>query len=144
MSGHRVTHEFTVDGKPHYLVSEGEATDFDGARAVRDFEAIIQAQRRFWGELPYDKYLVLNVVAPNRGGGLEHKNSTVVIASRAATTSRNAYAAWLTTLTHEIFHAWNGKRLRPVELGPFDYEHGWTESKHRPPGLMNLLDRPRR
>jgi predicted metalloprotease with PDZ domain len=120
--GNPTVHEFTVDGKRHYLVNQGETPEFDAARAVEDYETVIREQRRFWGDLPYDKYLVLNVIAENRGGALEHKNSTAIIASRGTTRSRNAYLAWLTTLTHEIFHAWNGKRLRPVELGPFDYE----------------------
>ena len=126
LAGNPTVREFTVDGKRHYLVNEGQTAEFDDARAVKDFEAIVREQRRFWGQLPYDKYLVLNVVMPNRGGGLEHKNSTVIIAAASATTSRNAYARWLTDLTHEIFHAWNGKRLRPVELGPFDYEREAT------------------
>jgi len=123
VAGNPTVHEFTVEGKRHYLVNEGEVADFDAARAVRDFEAIVREQRRFWGDLPYDKYVVLNVIAENRGGGLEHKNSTVLIAGRGTTRSRNAYTQWLTTLSHELFHAWNVKRLRPVELGPFDYEN---------------------
>jgi predicted metalloprotease with PDZ domain len=122
LAGNLAVHEFVADGKRHYLVNQGETPEFDAARALRDYEAIIREQLRFWGDLPYDKYLVLNVIGENRGGGLEHKNSTVLIAARGTTRSRNAYLAWLTTLTHEIFHAWNGKRLRPVELGPFDYE----------------------
>jgi predicted metalloprotease with PDZ domain len=122
LAGNLAVHEFMADGKRHYLVNQGETPEFDAARALRDYEAIIKEQRQFWGDLPYDKYLVLNVIAENRGGGLEHKNSTVLIAARGTTRTRNAYLAWLTTLTHEIFHAWNGKRLRPVELGPFDYE----------------------
>lgn len=122
LAGNPTVHEFTVDGKPHYLVNEGQTAQFDASRAVKDVEAIVREQRRFWGALPYDKYLVLNVIMPNRGGGLEHKNSTVIIAARGTTTSRTAYTAWLADVTHEIFHAWNGKRLRPVELGPFDYE----------------------
>lgn len=122
VAGNPQVYEFSVDGKPHYLVNEGDTSGFDAARAVKDLEAIVREHRRFWGALPYDKYVVLNVLVPNRGGGLEHKNSTVLLAGRTTTQSRNAYTTWLTTLTHEIFHTWNGKRLRPVELGPFDYE----------------------
>ena len=123
LAGNATVYEFAIDGKPHYLVNQGEGGVFDGARAAKDIEALAREQRRFWGgELPYDKYVVLNVIGENRGGGLEHKNSTVVISSRNATRARNAYTAFLTLVSHEIFHAWNGKRLRPVELGPFDYE----------------------
>jgi predicted metalloprotease with PDZ domain len=74
-----------------------------------------------WGSLPYDKYLFLNLLT-EAGGGLEHKNSTTLMASRWATRTRSAYVAWLELASHEFFHAWNVKRLRPVELGPFDYE----------------------
>jgi predicted metalloprotease with PDZ domain len=122
VAGNPQVYEFSVDGKPHYLVNEGDTAEFDAPRALKDFEAIVREHRRFWGGLPYDKYVVLNVIVPNRGGGLEHRNSTVLLAGRTTTRSRNAYTTWLTTLTHEIFHTWNGKRLRPVELGPFDYE----------------------
>ena len=122
LAGNPSVHEFTIDGKQHYLVTEGQTADFDAERATKDYERIVREEWRFWGDLPYDQYLVINVVADTRGGGLEHKNSTVIISSRATTESRNSYLWWLTTLTHEIFHLWNGKRLRPVELGPFDYE----------------------
>jgi predicted metalloprotease with PDZ domain len=124
--GNPTVYEFTIDGKPHYLVNEGEAGVFDGARAAKDIETIINEQRRMWGQLPYDKYLVLNVLTsvPGQfaGGGLEHKSSTVLMASPWATRTRASYLAWLELASHEIFHAWNVKRLRPVELGPFDYE----------------------
>ncbi len=123
LAGNSAVYEFAVDGKPHYLVNQGEGGVFDGARAAKDIAALAHTLRRFWGDMPYDKYLVLNVIGENRGGGLEHKNSTVVISSRNATRSRNAYAAFLTLVSHEMFHTWNGKRLRPVELGPFDYEN---------------------
>jgi predicted metalloprotease with PDZ domain len=122
VAGNPVVLEFTVDGKRHYLVNEGDLSEFDGPRAVKDVEALFREQRRFWGELPYDKYVILNVIVENRGGGLEHKNSQVLLAARGTTRSRAAYTLWLTTVSHEIFHLWNGKRLRPIELGPFDYE----------------------
>ena len=121
--GNPEVYEFTVDGKPHYLVNEGEAGIFDGQRAARDLEAIVREHRRFWGELPYDKYVVLNVMSETANNGLEHKNSTVLMTSRWATRTRNAYLGWLSIASHELFHVWNVKRLRPVELGPFDYEN---------------------
>jgi predicted metalloprotease with PDZ domain len=122
--GNPTVHEFTVDGKPHYLANEGEAGVFDGQQAAKDLEAIVREQRRFWGFLPYDKYLFLNILTGTEpGGGLEHLNSTVLITSRFTTRTRRAYLSWLELASHELFHAWNVKRLRPVELGPFDYEN---------------------
>jgi predicted metalloprotease with PDZ domain len=57
------------------------------------------------------------------GGGLEHANSTVMMTNRWRTGTRRDYVGWLGLVSHEYFHAWNVKRLRPVELGPFDYEN---------------------
>ena len=124
--GNPAVYEFTVDGTRHYLANVGEAGLFDGARAARDLEVLVREHLRFWGSLPYDKYVVLNVLTsvPGQigGGGLEHKNSTLLMASRWATRTRQSYLAWLELASHEIFHVWNVKRLRPVELGPFNYE----------------------
>ena len=79
-----------------------------------------------WGSLPCDRYVFMNMLTsvPGQipGGGLEHKNSTLLMAGRWATRTRPSYLAWLELASHEFFHAWNGKRLRPVELGPFNYE----------------------
>jgi predicted metalloprotease with PDZ domain len=125
--GNPTMYEFTVDDKKHSLANIGEAGVFDGAKAAKDLEAIVREQRRFWGSLPYDRYVVINVLTavPGQipGGGLEHKNSTLLISGRWATRTRQSYLAWLELASHEIFHAWNVKRLRPVELGPFDYEN---------------------
>jgi predicted metalloprotease with PDZ domain len=125
--GNPSVYEFSVDDKKHYLVNIGEAGVFEGPRAAKDVEAIVRELRRFWGALPYERYLVLNVLTavPGQipGGGLEHKNSTLLIANRWSTRTRPSYLAWLELVSHEIFHAWNVKRLRPVELGPFDYEN---------------------
>jgi predicted metalloprotease with PDZ domain len=119
--GNPTVHEFAVDGKRHYLVNEGEDGVFDGARAARDLEAVVREHRRMWGSLPYDRYLFINVIS-EAAGGLEHKNSTVLMTSRWTTRTPRAYLAWLETASHEFFHTWNVKRLRPVELGPFEYE----------------------
>jgi len=121
LAGNPAVHQFDVDGKPHYLVNEGEAGVFDGARAAKDVERIVREHRRMWGSLPYERYMFLNVLS-EAGGGLEHKSSTLLMASRWATSTRRRYLSWLGLVSHEYFHVWNVKRLRPVELGPFDYE----------------------
>src|SRR3954469_9366400 len=119
--GNPAVYEFTVGGKKHYLVNEGEGGVFDGVQAAKDLEAVVRENLRLWGSLPYEKYLFLNMIT-EAGGGLEHKNSTVIMTSRWTTRTRRTYLSWLDTASHEFFHAWNVKRLRPVELGPFNYE----------------------
>lgn len=122
--GNPAVYEFTVDDKKHYLVNVGEAGVFEGARAAKDLETIVREHRRMWGSLPYDKYMFLNMLTmvTEGGGAIEHKNSTLLMANRWTTRTRRSYLAWLETASHELFHAWNVKRLRPVELGPFNYD----------------------
>ena len=122
--GNPSIYEFTVDDKPHFLVNVGEDGVFDGARAARDVETVVREHHRMWGMLPYEKYVFLNMLTlvGNGGGGLEHKNSAMLMSSRWATGTRRSYLSWLGLASHEYFHTWNIKRLRPVELGPFDYE----------------------
>jgi predicted metalloprotease with PDZ domain len=113
---------FHVAGVEHLLVDVGEREDWDAARAARDLQRIIAETLPFWGgELPYDRYVFLNVFRRG-GGGLEHANSTLLTTSSRAMATPASYRAWLNFATHEYFHAFNVKRLRPVELGPFDYE----------------------
>jgi predicted metalloprotease with PDZ domain len=122
LAGNPAIHAFEVDGKPHYLVNEGEGGVWDGPRSARDVEQLVRAHWQMWGSLPYDTYVFLNMLT-EAGGGLEHKNSTVLMSSRWHTRTRKNYLDWLSLVSHEFFHVWNGKRLRPVELGPFDYEN---------------------
>jgi predicted metalloprotease with PDZ domain len=122
VAGNPEIHRFTVDGKAHLLVDVGEGGVFDGDRAARDLERIVQIDRRFWGLLPYEKYVFFNLLV-SASGGLEHKNSVMMMAGRWDTGTRAKYLAWLSLASHEYFHLWNVKRLRPIELGPFDYEH---------------------
>jgi predicted metalloprotease with PDZ domain len=121
VAGNPELHEFSIDGKRHYLVNTPATETFDGPRAAKDLERLVEQHRRMWGFLPYDKYFFLNMITEG-GGGLEHKNSMMVMTNRWTTRTRKAYVAWLELVSHEFFHAWNVKRLRPMELGPFDYE----------------------
>ena len=123
--GNPAVHEFEVDGRKHYLVNEGEAGVFDGVKAAKDLQTLVQEHRRMWGALPYDKYVFFNLLTTTTegGGGLEHRNSVMMMTNRWVTRTRRTYVSWLELASHEFFHAWNVKRLRPVELGPFDYEN---------------------
>lgn len=123
VAGNPTIHRFIVSGKPHFLVDVSEGGVFDGARAARDLERIIQADLRFWGSLPYDKYVFFNLLTGSGGDGLEHRNSVMMMASRWTMATDGEYLGWLSLASHEYFHLWNVKRLRPIELGPFDYEH---------------------
>jgi predicted metalloprotease with PDZ domain len=140
-AGSPAIHEFQVDSVPHLLVNEGEGGLWDGPRSARDVEAIVRAHKAFWGAIPYERYVFFNLLVES-GGGLEHANSTVLMASRWATRSRPSYLGWLNLVSHEFFHTWNVKRLRPVELGPFDYENEvYTPSLWVAEGITSYYDR---
>ena len=121
VAGNPEVYEFTVGGTPHQLVNIGEDGLWDGEQAAQDVELIVREQLELWGSIPYERYVFLNLITES-GGGIEHKDSTVLMTSRWQMRDRKRYLDWLTLVSHELFHAWNVKRLRPVELGPFDYE----------------------
>jgi predicted metalloprotease with PDZ domain len=122
VAGNPVTREFDVDGKKHVLVLEGDSSQFDVDRAAADVRRIVVAAKNVMGPLLYPHYYFLNMVV-DASGGLEHKNAFLAMTSRTAMRSRGSYLGWLSLVSHEYFHNWNVKRLRPVELGPFDYEN---------------------
>ena len=122
VAGDPVVHEFEVDGSKHFLVDVGDVGSFDGQKAAEELRKIVEATRHFWGFLPFKKYYFLNVFRRG-GGGLEHKDSTLLTASANRTANARANLGWLSFVSHEYFHAFNVKRLRPIELGPFDYEN---------------------
>ena len=132
VAGPLAVRRFEVARIPHFVVSVGDTEGWDGARAARDLQRFVEENRRFWGELPYRKYVFLLLFRPG-GGGLEHKNSnlsTVVARPRPLPdgTPAPADAPWpsLGLQAHEYVHLFNVKRLRPVELGPFDFEKAPT------------------
>jgi predicted metalloprotease with PDZ domain len=121
VAGSPAVYEFSVRGKPHYLVNFGERGIWNGAQAARDLEKTAQAIGAFWDDVPFDRYYFFNIIGGARNG-LEHK-SAAVLNTPLENNGRDGYLQWLSLASHEYFHAWNGKRLRPIELGPFDYEN---------------------
>jgi predicted metalloprotease with PDZ domain len=121
--GNSVMREFTAGGRRHVAVFEGDTAFFDVDRATTDTQRIVEAGGQVMGgRFDYPHHYALNLIV-EAGGGLEHKNSFLVMASRFATRTRRAYLSYLGLVAHEHFHVWNIKRLRPIELGPFDYEN---------------------
>jgi len=121
VAGSPSVYEFSVQGRPHYLVNFRERGVWNGPQAARDLAAASAAIAAFWGAVPFERFYFFNVIGSARNG-LEHKNSTLMNIPLESNV-RDAYLEWLSLANHEYFHAWNGKRLRPIELGPFDYEN---------------------
>ena len=119
VAGNLSVREFDVAGSKHVLVDAGDYKQWDAQRGAQEIEKIVRATHQFWSFLPFKRYVFLNVFRQG-GGGLEHKDSTLLTSSPRMTAP--GYG-WLGFVSHEYFHAFNVKRLRPVELGPFDYEH---------------------
>ena len=116
------TNEFVVGGIKHYWTYLGQA-EWDGAKVAAALTPLVEEHLRFWGSLPYKKYVFLNIVTGGGGGsGVEHLNSVAITTGGKEPTTPEARFRNASFISHEYFHAMNVKRLRPFELGPFDYE----------------------
>ncbi len=122
VAGSPSVYEFSVRGKPHYLVNFRERGIWNGPEAARDLAKAAESIAEFWGDAPFDRFYFFNVIG-SAVNGLEHRSSTLMNVPLDAPRSRAGYTEWLSLASHEYFHAWNVKRLRPAELGPFDYEN---------------------
>ncbi len=121
--------DWTVDGIPHAAVLDGLASIKPPSSLQTDLQAIVEkAAAVFGGKLPYEQYLFLCLFAADGHGGLEHADSTTLLMSRTAFASDKGYREFLSLAAHELFHAWNVKRLRPIEFWRYDYEReNYTE-----------------
>jgi predicted metalloprotease with PDZ domain len=129
---------FNVKSVPHRIVIDG-AGNYDPERMRRDVQKIVETQVELMGgEVPYRDYTFILHLRENAGGGLEHLNSTALgyprfgfrirSGDRATSAGPNPtdtperdYRGFLGLVSHEFFHLWNVKRIRPDVLGPFDY-----------------------
>lgn len=114
-------HEFDVGGTRHVLADFGELGRWDGRAAAEQIRRFVDEHRRFLGgALPFTRYVFLNAFRGGQGG-LEHLNSSLLTSPRRPSAAEPTLR-WLNFVSHEYFHAINVKRLRPVELGPFNYD----------------------
>ena len=142
---------FKAGGITHRFVVAGASPAFDGARLLADTQAICETEIKFWhgadgskvatSKLPFKSYLFMLNAVDDGYGGLEHRNSTALICNRkdlprlvpavAAANGKPAepstakrsegYTTLLGLISHEYFHTWNVKRLRPAEFASYDY-----------------------
>ena len=149
---------FVAGGIPHRFVVAGAPPSFDGARLLADTKAICETAIGFWHNghgnsqasqpAPHASYLFMLNAVDDGYGGLEHRNATALICTRkdlprksgnpaqtdAAPASKTVpalsegYTTLLGLISHEYFHTWNVKQLRPAEFAAYDYsQENYTE-----------------
>ena len=136
--------EFKAAGVPHEFVVAGALPDFDADRLLADAQRICETQIAFWhgpfadARPPFERYVFLLNTAEDGHGGLEHRASTALLAARRDLPRRGdeaadgappeGYVNLLGLISHEYFHAWNVKRMRPREFARYDYtRENYTE-----------------
>jgi len=119
--GNQVEFTFMAAGIPHHVAMYGEA-NYNIDRLKHDMAKIVESTTNVFGFNPNKEYWFIIHNTTNGGGGLEHTNSTTLNVRRWSYEG-SAYLGFLSLVAHEYFHLWNVKRLRPVELGPFDYDN---------------------
>ena len=111
-------HDFTVKGIPFAAIIVGES-NVDRAALLNTLKRVSAAGIDIFGHAPFKRYhYIIHMDTGNFGGGIEHRNSTVLNVWGMVTRQPHPWAA---LSAHEFFHAYNVKRIRPAVLGPFDY-----------------------
>jgi predicted metalloprotease with PDZ domain len=129
---------FTVRGVKHRFVVAGATATFDGAKLLADTQKISETEMAFWhvksSKPPFKNYVFMLNAVDDGYGGLEHRNSTALICNRkdlprvGEAKQPSGYTTLLGLISHEYFHTWNVKRLRPKEFAEFDYsQENYTE-----------------
>ena len=142
--------QFTACGVAHRFVVAGAAPSFDGKRLLADTQKICETAIRFWhgkGKPPIKNYLFMLNAVHDGYGGLEHRNSTALICGRhdlprtGEARASDGYTTLLGLISHEYFHTWNVKRLRPAEFFRYDYsQENFTQLRWFFEGFTSYYD----
>ena len=127
------TGDFSAQGVTHEFVVAGAWPGFDGVRLLADAKRICETQIAFWhGDrkpaAPFDRYVFMLHAVDDGYGGLEHRASTALLARRrdlpqqGVSVLTEGYVTLLGLISHEYFHTWNVKRLKPAELVSLDHQ----------------------
>jgi predicted metalloprotease with PDZ domain len=126
---------FTAHGVQHDIVITGLVPNLDMARLEKDLKAICETQIAFFEprtrRAPMDRYVFLTMAVGDGYGGLEHRASTALLCARADLPATSApktaepnegYIKFLGLCSHEYFHTWNVKRIKPAVFAPYDLQ----------------------
>jgi len=117
--------KFSAAGIPHEMVITGKH-DCDEPRVIEDLTRICESQIEMYGEAPFERYLFQVMAVGNGYGGLEHRSSTSLLCNRDDLPHRgmeritSGYRQFLGLCSHEYFHSWNIKRIKPAAFIPYD------------------------
>ena len=140
--------DFEAGGIPHHIALSGHYPDFDRDRLVSDIRKICETElAMFPSPAPFTHYLFLLHVGDNIYGGLEHISSTALLADRHSlpphgmTDANDAYTQLLGLFSHEYFHAWNVKSIKPAAFAPYDLDReNYTEQLWAFEGITSYYD----
>ena len=140
--------DFEAGGIPHRIALSGHHPDFDRDRLVSDIRKICETElAMFPSPAPFTHYLFLLHVGDNIYGGLEHISSTALLADRHSlpphgmTDANDAYTQLLGLFSHEYFHAWNVKSIKPAAFAPYDLDReNYTEQLWAFEGITSYYD----
>lgn len=134
------TDGFSVHGVPHHIANYGVIYPHP-YKLKEDMQKVVTHVANVMGDMPFEKYLFITHFAPKTFGGLEHLNSTALQFDGRRLMVKKDYQMYLSLVAHEYFHAWNVKRIRPRELGPFDYRNEvYTTLLWLAEGLTSFVD----
>lgn len=107
---------FTFSGRPIRIVSHGDQTKYDGRELSEVARKVISAASEIMGDVPFPAYLFVYHFIEGPAGGMEYRNGTSIhLPSSCGPCELDVLTA------HELFHAWNVKRIRPASLEPIDF-----------------------
>lgn len=136
---HRIL-TFTVAEIPHYVVIWGHGNE-DAHMLVRDIERAVRAVIAHFAMIPYQHYYFILHLADGMYGGLEHSASTVCLCDKWGFARQRDYERILGLITHEFYHTWNVKSIRPAPLGPFNYaKENYTRQLWLVEGVTSYYD----
>jgi predicted metalloprotease with PDZ domain len=120
LMGNQESVRFEAGGVPHFVAMENVPAPVDRAKVVADLKRMVETATNLMGDIPYRHYTFLLMGTGN--GGIEHLNSASIAFNGNSLTTPEGYRGWLSYVAHEYFHHFNVKRIRPIALGPFDYD----------------------